>query len=307
MKKYFRPVMRFASVDIGSNAVRLLFSEVYVIKKKPLLKKITLIRLPIRLGEDAFSKGEISAPLCLKLEQTFFAFKNLCDVYGVVANRVCATSAMRDAANGNEIIARIKKQTGIQIEIIDGKKEAGLIYATSVAESIDEKGCYLYVDVGGGSTEITLFNNGNMEDSASFNVGSVRLKNNLVLPAVIDEMLDFIEALKNKYQPELIIATGGNINKIYKMCGLKDYALLSTKQLKETRQYLQQFTLEERIEKLGMREDRADVIIPACDIYYTVAKAAGIKNFFIPKLGLADGIIHQLWREYTEAEKLPAR
>lgn len=289
--------MRFAAVDIGSNAVRLLFSEVYTVKNKPLLKKITLIRLPLRLGEDAFSRKSISEEMAVKLEKAFVSFKNLCEVYNVVSYRACATSAMREALNGEEIIDKIKSSTGIKIEIINGKLEAELIYSTHVAEEIDEKGCYLYVDVGGGSTEITLFNKGKIEDSYSFNIGSVRLKNDLVTKETCIEMEEWLKQIKKKYKPDMAIAIGGNINKIYKMCNLKDYALLSVKQLKEKCDYLEKFSVEERIKKLGMREDRADVIVPACNIYLAVAKWAEIKNFFVPKLGLADGIIYNLWQE----------
>lgn len=292
--------MRFAAVDIGSNAVRLLFSEVYTIKNKPLLKKITLIRLPLRLGEDAFSKKFISKEMENKLEKAFISFKNLCDVYEVVSYRVCATSAMREAENGKNIIENIKKNTGIEIEIINGKLEAELIYSTHVAEEIDEKGCYLYVDVGGGSTEVTIFNKGKMDESRSFNIGSVRLKNDLVTKESCIEMEEWIKKVKKNYKPDMAIATGGNINKIYKMCNLKDYALLSVKQMQEKCDFLSKFSNEERIKKLGMREDRADVIIPACNIYMAVATWAGIKNFYVPKLGLADGIIYNLWQEHQK-------
>ena len=287
--------MRFAAVDIGSNAVRLLFSEVYKGAKNPEFKKITLIRLPIRLGEDAFIKKRISEELEHKLVQSMEAFERLMDVYQVVDYRVCATSAMREAENGEDIMRRVKEETGIDIEIIKGKEEAEIIYSNHFEKNLDAKGSYLYVDVGGGSTELSVFKKGERVKSESFNIGTLRIKNKLVQKSTWDEMKVWLKAIRDKYKPQMIIGTGGNINRLYKMAGLKDYAPLTYKELKELSSFLDRFTLDEKMQKLGLKPDRADVISPASEIYLYVMKNSRVKEVMVPKIGLADGIIHQLY------------
>lgn len=290
--------MRFAAVDIGSNAVRLLFCDVYPYEDSFVIKKTSLVRLPIRLGQDVFTNKVVSDTNIDKLIKSIEAFKNLVDVYDVIDYRVCATSAMREAENGKQIIKSIKKQTGIEVEIIGGEVEAELIYQTHVAEKIDEKGCFLYVDVGGGSTELTLFDNGKKIISKSFKIGTIRLKNDLVNEKSWTELDQWIHKLKKKHQPELIIATGGNINKLYKLCGLKDYKLFEYDDLKQMNSFIEKFTIDERITKLGLKPDRADVITHAGKIFLTTMKSAGVKEMFIPKVGLADGVIQQLYSKH---------
>lgn len=291
--------MRFAAVDIGSNAVRLLFCDVYPFQSDYTIKKTSLVRLPIRLGEDVFVHKAISETNISKLIQTLEAFKSLVQVYDVVDYRVCATSAMREATNGKSIIKEIKKHTDIDIEIIDGETEAELIYQTHVAEKIDKHGTFLYMDVGGGSTEFTLFSDGEKVNSKSFKIGTIRLKNDLVKSKKWDELKDWVEQIKQEHQPSLIIATGGNINKLYKLCGLKDYKLFEYADLKQMNKFLAKYSIEDRISKLGLKPDRADVVTHAGKIYLTAMKSAGVEHMFVPKVGLADGIIYQLYEKHV--------
>ena len=291
--------MRFAAIDIGSNAVRLLFCDVYPFQNDFIVKKTSLVRLPIRLGEDVFLNQVITQENIEKLIQTIHGFKNLSEVYEVIDYRACATSAMREAKNGKEVIRAIRKQTGVQIEIIDGEQEAELIYNTHIAEKIDEKGTFLYVDVGGGSTELTLFNHGEMVVSKSFEIGTIRLKNGLVDEIKWDALKSWIKDLRESHQPSMLIATGGNINKLYKLCGLKDYALFEYEDLKQMNQFIEKYSVEERITKLGLKPDRADVITHAAKIYLEVMDAANVKKTFVPKVGVADGIIYQLYEKHV--------
>jgi exopolyphosphatase/guanosine-5'-triphosphate,3'-diphosphate pyrophosphatase len=295
--------LRFAAVDIGSNAVRLLFSEVYEHGKEPVFKKITLIRLPIRLGEDAFLNKKISDERAEKLLQSMEAFQRLKEVYQVVDYRACATSAMREAENGKKIIEKIKASTGITVEIVKGKEEAEIIYANHIAETLDPKEAYLYVDVGGGSTELSIFKKDERIKSVSFNIGTLRIKNKLVKESTWNEMKAWLKAMSEKYSPNVIIGTGGNINRLYKMAGLKDYAPFYYKDLKELSAFINRFTLEEKMRKLGLKPDRADVISPATEIYLTVMKHSNIKEIMVPKLGLADGLIHQLYEKHKRKQK----
>lgn len=290
--------MRFAAVDIGSNAVRLLFCEVYQTETFPQLKKISLVRLPIRLGEDVFTSGKISEINAKKLLKTLIAFKHLTEVYGVLDYEICATSAMREAANSNEITTLIKQETDLSIQIIEGNVEADILFETHIAEKIDQNGTYLYMDVGGGSTELTLFSRGDKIKTHSFKIGTLRLKNDMVTKATWQELKDWVEQIKMKYKIDMIIGTGGNINSIYTLCGLRNYKLLKYTKLKEMDAFLNEHTLEERKLKLGLRPDRADVITHASKIYLTVMKKAGVKDMFVPKVGLADGIINQLYNKH---------
>lgn len=291
--------MRFAAIDIGSNAVRLLFTEVFVATGgEEIFKKISLVRLPIRLGEDVFLGRPVPDVKVDKLIKGLQSFQLLADVYDVVNYRACGTSALRDASNGKEVIARIKEESGVSIDIIKGKEEAEIIYASHFAEDLNPKGCYLYVDVGGGSTELSIFKKSKRVKSESFNIGTLRLKNDLVKEKQWKLLKDWLEEYCGKYEPLMIIGTGGNINRLYKMAGLKDYAPLNYKRLKATYNYLSGFTLQGRIEELGLKEDRADVILPASDIFLKVMKWSGIRDIMVPKLGLADGIVHQLYEQH---------
>lgn len=296
--------MRFSAVDIGSNGVRMLFTEVFKNSEgEDVFRKISLIRLPIRLGEDAFIHGKIKKLRAEKLLKTLHSYKLLNEVYGVVDYKVCATSAMRDAANGKELREKIFEETGIEIEILKGKEEAEIIYENHVAEALNPKGCYLYVDVGGGSTEISLFKKGSRIITESFNIGTLRLKNKIVTDETWEEMRLWLNKYSEKHDPLLIIGTGGNINRLYKMAKLKDYAPFYYKQLKELSVTLGKMSNRDRIEKLGLREDRADVIVPASKIFLKILKWSSTKEIMVPKLGLADGIIHELYTKHTSAQK----
>lgn len=290
--------MRLAAVDIGSNAVRLLFCQVYPTETFPQLKKISLIRLPIRLGEDVFLTGKISKQNGEKLVKTLLAFKHLVDVYEVIDFKICATSAMREAKNSTEILSEIKKRVGVDINIIDGNVEADLIFNTHIAEKLEPNGTYLYMDVGGGSTELTLIKKGKKIDSFSFRIGTIRLKNNIVSKTTWKEMKKWIANIKNSYPIDMIIGTGGNINSIYTLCGLSNYQTLRYFKLKKMDSYLNSLSIEERQLKLGLRPDRADVITHASKIYLTVMKQADVKNMFVPKVGLADGVVNQLFQKH---------
>ncbi len=289
--------MRLSAVDIGSNAVRFLFVEVINGSKTPVFKKLSLLRLPIRLGEDVFVKKEISKKNQQKLVAAFSAYNQLIKVFEVEKFRICATSAMREAKNGKQTVALIKEKTGLEVEIIDGNSEAMLIYDTHVAEMFGKNNTYLYVDVGGGSTELTLFVNGKMHISRSFKIGTIRLKNDLVSHKVWDEMERWLKENIKPLKPKAAIGTGGNINKMYKMLDGKNYAPISYSKIKNLKEKLEEYTLEERIKELGLKPDRADVIIPAAKIYLAVTKWSGIKEVLVPKVGLADGIIHELYKQ----------
>lgn len=291
--------MRFAAIDIGSNAVRLLFCDVYPYQNDFVVKKTSLVRLPIRLGEDVFINKDISEININKLIETIHGFKSLASVYDVIEYRACATSAMREAANGKEVIKKIKEKTGVSIEIIEGEQEAELIYNTHIAEKIDKKGTFLYVDVGGGSTELNLFSKGKKVVRKSFKIGTLRLKNDLVTEEVWKEFREWINELAEENPPSMLIATGGNINKLYKLCGLKDYALFEFEELERMNKFISKYNVEERVTKLGLKPDRADVITHAAKIYLEVMKAASVKNTFVPKVGLADGIIYELYEKHV--------
>lgn len=291
--------MRFAAIDIGSNAVRLLFCDVYPYQNDFVVKKTSLVRLPIRLGEDVFINKDISEININKLIETIHGFKSLASVYDIIEYRACATSAMREAANGKEVIKKIKEETGVSIEIIEGEQEAELIYNTHIAEKIDKKGTFLYVDVGGGSTELNLFSKGKKVVRKSFKIGTLRLKNDLVTEEVWKEFREWINELAEENPPSMLIATGGNINKLYKLCGLKDYALFEFEELERMNKFISKYNVEERVTKLGLKPDRADVITHAAKIYLEVMKAASVKNTFVPKVGLADGIIYELYEKHV--------
>lgn len=286
--------MRYAAIDIGSNAVRLLIADIIENKGSISFKKNTLTRVPLRLGDDAFLDHKLSERKITDLLKTMQAFRNLMDVYKVTDYIAYATSAMREAGNGAAVVQIIKENASIDIEIISGQKEAGIIYASHIEQNIDKSKNYLYVDVGGGSTELSLFSGGELWASKSFNIGTIRMLDNQDSEETWTEMKDFIR--ENTRQFKLIsgIGTGGNINKLYKLAEEKDNVPLSFAKLKSLYNYLSSFSLKDRINVLGLNQDRADVIIPACEIYMTVMKCANIKNIYVPTVGLVDGIIQTL-------------
>lgn len=286
--------MRYAAIDIGSNAVRLLIADVIQNNKTISFKKNTLIRVPLRLGDDAFLDKLISPNKTTELIKTMVAFRHLIDVYKVSDYMACATSAMREARNGATIVERIKAEADINLEIVEGQREANIIYASHIEQSLDRKKNYLYIDVGGGSTELSVFSNGELISSRSFNLGAIRILDNQDKDETWAEMKDWIKNMAQTYKNLSGIGTGGNINKLYKISEVKEGSPLTFTKLRELYLYLTSFSLKDRINVLGLNQDRADVIIPASEIYLTVMKWGGVKQIFVPRVGLVDGIIQLL-------------
>jgi exopolyphosphatase/guanosine-5'-triphosphate,3'-diphosphate pyrophosphatase len=290
---------RYAAIDIGSNAVRLLLSEVFETDKGPYFRKISLIRMPIRLGKDAFILGNISKDRADRLTRTINGFKNLIDAYQPLDLRACATSAMREAANGEKIKEQIYKKTGVNIEIIDGKEEARVIFANNPWCRVAKGSAWLFVDVGGGSTEITIFSDGEVK-SRSFGIGTIRLLENLVEKSKWSEMKRWIRKHTRQFSSIDAIGSGGNINKIIKLARFTDGKSITRKKMKEVREYLKFFSYDERITKLGLKPDRADVIMPALKIYISVMKWGKINTISVPQIGLADGLVRLMYKERSD-------
>jgi len=292
-------IRKLAAIDIGSNAVRLLIHNVIEEEgKKTQFKKGSLIRVPVRLGADSFTLGEISEHNAERMVNTMKAFKLLMDVNGVEKYMACATSAMREATNGREVINRIKEESGITIELIDGKKEAAIIASTDLKETIKKDQSYLYVDVGGGSTEFTIFTGGEVKISKSFKIGTVRLLNNMVSDDMWRHLEDWIKIHTQDLPKLSIIGSGGNINKLHKISGRKIGEPLSYIWLNAQYHFLDSMSYDDRVSELGLNTDRADVIIPATRIFLSAAKWCGAKKIHVPKIGLSDGIIKTLY--YSE-------
>ena len=290
--------MRLAAIDIGSNAARLLITDVI---SGPQgvgeFIKTVLVRVPLRLGFDVFDKGEISSSKVEKIIKTIKAYKLLLDVYEVKHLKACATSAMRDAANANDIIKKVKTETGIEIEIISGDQEASFIYENHIAENMTTEESYLYVDVGGGSTELTFFSDGKMIFKKSFNIGTIRLLKNQVVEATWDEMKEFIISKTKGYHHVTAIGSGGNINKVFSISKRKEGKPLTLDLLRDYYKEFSNLSMSQRISLYKLREDRADVIVPALLIYINIMRWAAAEEIFVPKIGLADGLIHTLYEE----------
>ena len=290
--------MRLAAIDIGSNAARLLISEVlYTNEGKPQFNKLNLIRVPLRLGFDVFERGEISKPKKGMLMQTMKAYRHLMEVYEIEHVKACATSAMRDAANSEDIIRKVKLETGIEIKIISGDEEANMIYENHIAENLDKEHAYLYVDVGGGSTELNFFADGKLRYKESFNIGTIRLLKGQVEEKTWEYMKDRLKKNTKCNLPILAIGSGGNINKIFSLSKKKEGKPLQLELLKDYYKELSSFNLEDRIRTYKLKEDRADVILPALQIYINVMRWTGIEEIFVPKIGLSDGLIQSLYNE----------
>ena len=263
----------------------------------PLIAKLHLCRVPLRLGIDVFSTGEISKPRIGMVLQTMKAYKHLMNAYGVDHMIACATSAMRDARNAKDIIRKIKMETGIDIEVISGSDEAAYIYESHIAEHIDKNGNFLYIDVGGGSTELTFFSKGRLAFKQSFNIGTIRLMKGQITENDWELMKDAVKKLMKPLGKIVTIGSGGNINKIFSLSKRKDGKPLSLDHLREYYREFNGFTVRERMIKYDMREDRADVIVPALQIYINVMRWADSIEIFVPKIGLADGLIQHLYAE----------
>lgn len=294
--------MKLAAIDIGSNAARLLITDVFQGKRKqPEFIKSNLIRVPLRLGFDVFDTGEISEARAERLISTMKAYRNLLDAYDIKHLKACATSAMRDARNSKEIIKRVKKETGIDIEIITGDVEAALIYETHIAEGLDRDILYLYIDVGGGSTEITFFLNEKVVFKQSFNIGTIRLLKQQVKEAQWEEMKETIKAQVKDAKKVMGIGSGGNINKVFSLSKRKEGRPLPLTLLRDFYKEMSSLNLQERMSAYKLREDRADVIIPALLIYINVLKWGGAEEILVPKIGLADGLTHALYDEVIKS------
>jgi len=291
--------LTLGAIDIGSNAVRLLIATIQEVDGKIFLKKNTLTRVPIRLGEDVFVDGEISKRNVKRLVKTMRAFELLMEVNGVEDFRACATSAMREASNGKLAIKKIKEEAGFDIDVITGTQEADIILSIVQTQSLDPERNYLYIDVGGGSTEISLIRDGKKRASKSFKVGTIRALKNKVKPETWDDLRNYIKNL-NLEGRAMAIGTGGNINKLFKLCeGIKTNPVISYRTLDGKVEELDRLSIEERMVKFHLKPDRADVIVPAGRIYLDIMNMAGIKDIIIPKAGLSDGIVIDLYRSLT--------
>lgn len=286
--------MKFGAIDIGTNAARLLIGEVILNKGSAFVKKISYTRIPLRLGLEVFEDGIISEQKAIEFKKTMLAFKLIAEVFNVEDMRVCATSAMREAKNGKEIQKMIKKETGVKIEIIDGNEEANIIFSSFLLIDYDLSQPFIVIDVGGGSTEISIFYEGEITNSKSFNIGTIRLLKKKVDPNIWNEINEWLEKTIKPNKKYLTFGTGGNINKIHKILGKKGKESIPVKELRAFNAELRKLSLEERISEFQLRPDRADVIVPASDIFLKITKKLKCKELFVPKIGLSDGMIHQL-------------
>lgn len=292
--------MKLAAIDIGSNAARLLISEAVTdAQGVTRFNKLNLVRVPLRLGFDVFDTQTISPEKTEHILKTIKAYRALIDVYGVQQYIACATSAMRDARNSADIIGRIKAETGIEIKVISGDEEASFIYENHIAENLNTDHSYLYIDVGGGSTELTFFSDNRLVFKESFNIGTIRLLKQQVDDARWDDMKNQIRNRTRGFKEIICIGSGGNINKVFSMSKKKDGKPLSLDLLKDYYKELNSFNLEERMRVYNMREDRADVIVPALLIFINVMRWADAHEIYVPKIGLADGLIQILWRQLS--------
>jgi exopolyphosphatase/guanosine-5'-triphosphate,3'-diphosphate pyrophosphatase len=297
--------VNYAAIDIGSNAVRLLIKSIdreAVQEKK--FKKVMMLRVPLRLGFDVFSIGELSEKKADKLRRLMKAFRQLMKIYDVDDYRACATSAMRDARNGRMIIKKIEKDTGIRIEIIDGQEEARMIYNNHIECMEDRLGNYMYVDVGGGSTEINLLTNGELVWSVSYNIGTVRMLSNAVKEGTWQQMEEELMKVTEGVAAINIIGSGGNINKLFRLADKKDKKLqrLPVSSLQTVYDVLKPLTPEERVEAFSLKQDRADVIVPAAEIFLKIAEVVHAEYIYVPVIGLSDGIIDNLYAKSLEKE-----
>ena len=291
-------IEKYGAIDVGSNAIRLLIVTVIEQEGKEVkFKKTSLIRVPIRLGTDVFVEGKVSEASYLRMLDSFKAFQLLMKIHNVFKYRACATSAMREAKNGKTVVKRLLNATGIEINIINGNEEAKIIASTDLKTYLVHDKVFLYVDVGGGSTELTIYSEGKTVASKSFKMGTVRLINNLVDDKMWDQIKDWIKNNTQKYSHITLLGTGGNINSTYKYSGKKIGAPLNYKYLIAYFNKVKAFSYDDRIVELDMNPDRADVIIPALKIYIFAMKWSGAECIYVPKVGLSDGIIRSLYNE----------
>lgn len=290
--------MRLAAIDIGSNAARLLITEVIIDEKKnPVFNKLNLVRVPLRLGFDVFEFAVIPKTKIGMMLQTMKAFKHLMNAYDVKHVIACATSAMRDAKNSDDVIRKVKMETDISIEVISGDMEAGIVFENHIAETLDKDHSYMYIDVGGGSTELSFFSNGRLNYKESFNIGTIRLLQDAVNEKTWEVMKEIIKTVTKGQKEVMAIGSGGNINKVFSLSKRKEGKPLGLDLLKDYHRELSSVTLEERMRLYSLRPDRADVIVPALLIYINAMRWAGATEMYVPKIGLVDGLVRHLWEE----------
>lgn len=287
-------IRKYAAIDIGSNAVRMLVANVVEYEKKTIFLKNSLVRIPVRLGQDAFSEGKISEVNIKRIIKSMKAFKLLMKVHGVKDYLAFATSALREAKNGSKVVEKVLEKSGIKIEIIDGKKEAKIISNTTIFDTISEEKTFLYVDVGGGSTEFSVLIKGKRTYSKSFKIGTVRLLNDKVSDETWQAAEEWVNEHTQGHEKIYLLGTGGNINKLHKMAGIKDDRPISYLTLNALSNKLNLLTYEERIVKLGLNPDRSDVILPAAKLFLKTLNWSGAKDIYVPKVGLSDGMIREL-------------
>lgn len=294
----------YAAIDIGSNAVRLLIKEIKESPEETRFSKVLMLRVPLRLGFDVFDIGKISEKKEKNMIRLMKSFRYLMKIYNVERYRACATSAMRDAKNGMAIIKQIEKKAGVHIDIIDGQEEAKIIYNNHVEQMEDRTGNYMYVDVGGGSTEINLLSQGELVCSRSYNIGTVRILNNAAKESEWERLKADLAELALSYPKTNIIGSGGNINKLYRLAEKKNKKKMTMQVgvLRELHTRLKALTLEERMEQFNLKPDRADVIVPAGDIFLLIADLIKAEYIHVPVIGLSDGIIDELYLQQKAAE-----
>ena len=289
--------MKFGAIDIGTNAARLLVGEVCKEADHHYVKKISYTRIPLRLGEDVFENGKISKEKLDHFVDSVLAFKLIAGIFEVEELRAVATSAMREAANAEKVISKIKSKTGIEIEVISGQEEADLIFGTFMLLDFDKKSSFIVVDVGGGSTEISVFENGAKTAAKSFEIGTIRLLKEKVNQSLWDDLSNWIQNNVNLKTEHQLFGTGGNINKIHKIIGLKDKAPVDSKNMKKLFENLKELSVDERIDRFQLKPDRADVIVPALNIYLHVMNVLKCNKISVPKIGLSDGMIYEMYRK----------
>ena len=292
--------MRLAAIDIGSNAARILITEVSKEGQKVSFNKISLVRVPLRLGFDVFETGEISSKKKGLLLETMKSFIHLINAFEIKHYKACATSAMRETRNAKEIVQLVKKETGINIEIISGSQEAAYVFENHIAGNLDKKKSYLYIDVGGGSTELTFFSKNKMVFKDSFEIGTIRLLKNKVKDELWDKMKNSIKKYTENYGEITAIGSGGNINKLYSLTHKKENKTLSAQLLRSYHKKLDNLSLQERMTLYNLKEDRADVIVHALEIYLNVMKWSGANEILVPKIGLVDGLVQHIYNEVTK-------
>ena len=283
--------MKFGAIDIGTNAARLLVGEVDKNKRRLYVKKVSYTRIPLRLGEDVFDEGSISKKKANDFVKTIQAFRLISEIFDVHSLRAVATSAMREAKNADKIIEKIQKETGVTIEIISGQEEADLIFGNFEVLDIDQDIPFIVIDVGGGSTEVSIFENGHLISSRSFEIGTLRALKGKVEQHVWTTLHDWIDENVDMSRPHQIFGTGGNINKIHKILGAKQNESISVVDIQSLHDQLEPLSIKKRVELLQLKPDRADVIIPAMEIYLFILKQLGCDELFVPKVGLSDGMI----------------